>query len=79
MRSLWVSRKDLDLTGQTGIITGGNTGLGFETAQTVLAYNLSHLIITVRDDKKGKDAVGETEEPTYHRTSRGLAIGHVFV
>ncbi|KAH8891147.1 short-chain dehydrogenase [Thozetella sp. PMI_491] len=63
VRSLLISQPEppsnLDLGGQTGIITGGNSGLGFECAHTLLAYKLSRLIITVRDEDKGRDAVSK--------------------
>ncbi|KAL3476264.1 hypothetical protein BJX99DRAFT_144034 [Aspergillus californicus] len=51
--------RNLDLTGQTAIITGGYTGLGYQCATALLSYNLSYLIITVRNEKKGGDAAAE--------------------
>lgn len=53
---------DLDLTGQMGIITGGNRGLGFQCADILLGYKISHLIITVRNEKSGNDAVAELKK-----------------
>ncbi|CAG7562015.1 unnamed protein product, partial [Fusarium equiseti] len=49
--------KDLDLSGQTAIITGANNGIGFACAQLLLQRGLSHLIIAVRSDTKGRDAL----------------------
>ncbi|KAJ0423163.1 hypothetical protein BJY00DRAFT_299767 [Aspergillus carlsbadensis] len=46
----------LNLTGQTGIITGASSGIGYAAATTLLSYNLTHLIITVRTERKGTDA-----------------------
>jgi NAD(P)-dependent dehydrogenase (short-subunit alcohol dehydrogenase family) len=46
--------KDTDLSGKVAIITGGNQGLGFESARQFLSYQLSYLIITVRSEEKGK-------------------------
>ncbi|CAG9956441.1 unnamed protein product [Clonostachys rosea f. rosea IK726] len=45
-----------DLSGQTCIITGSNTGLGFESARLFLQLHLSHLIMAVRSFEKGEAA-----------------------
>jgi NAD(P)-dependent dehydrogenase (short-subunit alcohol dehydrogenase family) len=45
------------LVGQTAIITGGNAGLGFETARQFLALQASRVIITVRSELKGQEAI----------------------
>lgn len=45
-----------NLAGKVAIITGGNTGLGFEAAKQMLSLKLSHLIIAVRNSAKGEDA-----------------------
>jgi NAD(P)-dependent dehydrogenase (short-subunit alcohol dehydrogenase family) len=44
------------LADKTAIITGGNTGLGYEVARQLLNLNLSHLIIAVRSIQKGDEA-----------------------
>jgi NAD(P)-dependent dehydrogenase (short-subunit alcohol dehydrogenase family) len=44
------------LSGKTAIITGGNTGLGYETAVQLLDLKLSHLVLAVRSPKKGEEA-----------------------
>ncbi|KAE9372499.1 putative short-chain dehydrogenase/reductase family protein [Stipitochalara longipes BDJ] len=49
--------KDTNLSGKVAIITGANQGLGFESARQLLSFQLSHLIITVRSEEKGKAAV----------------------
>ncbi|KAJ4138802.1 hypothetical protein NW768_002675 [Fusarium equiseti] len=49
--------KDLDLTGQTAIVTGANNGIGFGCAQLLLQRGLSHLVIAVRSEAKGRDAL----------------------
>ncbi|KAF5566231.1 WW domain-containing protein [Fusarium napiforme] len=48
--------KDLDLSGQTAIVTGANNGIGFACAKLLLQHNLSHLIIAVRSEDKGNAA-----------------------
>ncbi|KAF2833887.1 NAD(P)-binding protein [Ophiobolus disseminans] len=47
---------DTDLSGKTAIITGGNTGLGYETASQLLDLKLTHLILAVRAPEKGNAA-----------------------
>ncbi|KAF2648764.1 NAD(P)-binding protein [Lophiostoma macrostomum CBS 122681] len=42
-----------DLSGRTAIVTGGNTGLGYEAAIQLLGLKLSHLIMAVRSVEKG--------------------------
>ncbi|KPM35147.1 hypothetical protein AK830_g11424 [Neonectria ditissima] len=44
------------LAGATAIVTGGNTGLGFQCAQSLLDLGLSRLIIAVRTPAKGEAA-----------------------
>ena len=51
--------KGLDLFGQTGIITGGNIGLGLESARILLDHQLSRIILAVRSNKKGEAAASE--------------------
>lgn len=49
--------KDTNLHGKVAIITGGNQGLGFESARQFLSLQLSQLIVTVRSKEKGKAAL----------------------
>ncbi|KAK0625082.1 hypothetical protein B0T17DRAFT_617218 [Bombardia bombarda] len=44
------------LSGKTTIVTGSNTGLGYEAARQLLALNLSRLILAVRSPEKGEAA-----------------------
>ncbi|KAI2465475.1 NAD(P)-binding protein [Annulohypoxylon bovei var. microspora] len=48
--------KTTNLTGKVAIITGANTGLGFEAAKQMLEPSLSHLILAVRSNVKGETA-----------------------
>ncbi|EXJ95174.1 hypothetical protein A1O1_00293 [Capronia coronata CBS 617.96] len=48
--------KGTDLSEKVAIITGANTGLGFEAASQLLSYKLSHLIIAVRSAARGDAA-----------------------
>lgn len=54
-----VEVKDADLSGKTAIVTGSNTGVGFETARQLLGLGLSRLILAVRDEAKGKAAAAK--------------------
>ncbi|KAI4646701.1 putative secondary metabolism biosynthetic enzyme [Alternaria ventricosa] len=44
---------EVTLEGQTAIITGSNTGLGFEAGRQLLQLDLSRLILAVRSQTKG--------------------------
>ena len=46
----------VDLTGKTALITGSNTGVGFETARQLLRFGLRRLILAVRSEEKGRAA-----------------------
>ncbi|OTA55493.1 putative short-chain dehydrogenase/reductase family protein [Hypoxylon sp. EC38] len=48
-----------DLTGKVAVITGANTGLGFEASKQMLSLNLSHLVIAVRSREKGEAAAAK--------------------
>jgi len=45
--------KGIDLTGKTAIVTGGNTGIGLETAKTLAAAGAT-VIVPARDAEKAK-------------------------
>ena len=60
--------KDTSLVGQTGIITGGNIGIGFACAKGLLDLNLSRLIIAVRTPSKGEAAAAQLREK--HKDAR---------
>ncbi|KAF4954330.1 hypothetical protein FGADI_5353 [Fusarium gaditjirri] len=62
--------KDLDLSGQTAIITGANNGIGFACAKLLLLHNLSHLIVAVRSEEKGNAAVEELRRTSVSSSSQ---------
>ncbi|ROW18108.1 hypothetical protein VPNG_00184 [Cytospora leucostoma] len=52
-----LTRKDVDLSGQTAIVTGvGNVGVGLETSRQLLGLGLSKLILGVRNEESGQAA-----------------------
>jgi len=52
----WTVENMPDLTGKVAIVTGANSGLGYEVARA-LAYKGATLIMACRDAKKGEEAV----------------------
>jgi NAD(P)-dependent dehydrogenase (short-subunit alcohol dehydrogenase family) len=54
----WTAASVPDQRGRTVLITGANTGIGFETA-AVLAQAGAHVILAVRDTAKGQRAAAE--------------------
>ena len=55
---LWIEQNIPDLTGKVAVITGANSGLGFEAAK-ILAAKGAHVVLAVRDAEKGKQAAEE--------------------
>lgn len=51
----WTTVDIPDQTGRIAVITGANTGLGYETA-SALAEHGAHVVLAVRNLDKGKDA-----------------------
>ena len=53
--STWTTADIPDQSGRTAVITGANTGLGFETAKA-LADKGARVVLAVRDTDKGRQA-----------------------
>src|SRR5882757_6388404 len=61
--SKWTTADIPDQTGRTAVITGANTGLGYETA-AALAAKGTHVVLAVRNIEKGKEAARGIEQAT---------------
>jgi NAD(P)-dependent dehydrogenase (short-subunit alcohol dehydrogenase family) len=59
----WTTTDIPDQTGRVAVVTGANTGLGYETA-AALATKGAHVVLAVRNLDKGKDAAGRIEQAT---------------
>jgi NAD(P)-dependent dehydrogenase (short-subunit alcohol dehydrogenase family) len=65
--SKWSAADVPDQSGRVAVITGANTGLGFETA-AVLARKGAHTVLAVRNLDKGNDAVARIKAATPNAT-----------
>ncbi|KAM4066422.1 short chain dehydrogenase [Hirsutella rhossiliensis] len=54
-----VEVRDVSLQGKTAIVTGANTGVGFQTCRQLLDLGLSKLVLGVRNEQKGRDAAAK--------------------
>jgi NAD(P)-dependent dehydrogenase (short-subunit alcohol dehydrogenase family) len=61
----WTAADIPDQTGRVAVITGANTGLGYETA-LALADHGAHVVLAVRNLDKGKDAVARIVAKSPH-------------
>lgn len=59
----WTTADIPDQTGRTAVITGANTGLGYETA-AALAAKGARVVLAIRNLDKGKEAANRIEQAT---------------
>lgn len=59
----WTLDQMPDQTGRTAIVTGANTGIGFETAAALAAKNAS-VVLACRNRQKAEDAIEKIRERT---------------
>jgi NAD(P)-dependent dehydrogenase (short-subunit alcohol dehydrogenase family) len=60
MSETWTEQHIPDQRGRVAVVTGANTGLGFETAR-MLAGRGAQVVMAVRDVKKGKQAAARID------------------
>ncbi|MEU6136916.1 SDR family NAD(P)-dependent oxidoreductase [Nocardioides sp. NPDC047086] len=60
MSETWTEQHIPDQHGRVAVVTGANTGLGFETAR-MLAERGAHVVMAVRDVEKGKQAAARID------------------
>jgi NAD(P)-dependent dehydrogenase (short-subunit alcohol dehydrogenase family) len=72
----WTAADVPDQSGRVAIVTGSNTGLGYETA-LVLATRGAHVVMAVRDVEKGKAAAAriQGQVPRADVTVQSLDVG----
>ncbi len=67
--SKWTTSDIPDQTGRTAVITGANTGLGYETAKALAAKG-AHVVLAVRNTDKGNEAAARIGD-----ASPGASVG----
>lgn len=61
MSAKWTTADVPDQSGRVAIVTGGNSGIGFEAA-AALAGKGAHVVLAVRDPDRGREAARRIEE-----------------
>ena len=61
MSAKWTAADVPDQTGRVAVVTGGNSGIGYEAA-AVLAGKGAHVVVAVRNLDKGKEAARRIEQ-----------------
>src|SRR6516164_1189034 len=76
MTTKWTAADVPDQQGRTAVITGANTGIGFEAA-SVLAAKGAHVVLAVRNIDKGRRAAAQifTRTPRATVTVQRLDLG----
>ncbi|KAG7208661.1 hypothetical protein KM043_014865 [Ampulex compressa] len=62
-----------DLRGKVALVTGANTGIGFETARSLALHGCT-VILACRDEKKGEEAIKKIQQERENVTCETLQI-----
>ena len=73
-RTAWTVDDIPDQAGKVAIVTGANTGLGFEAARE-LARRGAEVVMAVRDATKGDAALARIRSEDPARPGRGVGVG----
>ena len=73
MSSKWTAADVPDQSGRVAIITGSNTGIGYQAA-AVLAGRGAHVVLAVRNLAKGNDAVSRIKAASPDAVSAGAGL-----
>ena len=65
MSRKWTASDVPDQSGRVAIVTGANSGLGYDTA-AVLADKGAHVVLAVRNLDKGQEAVEKIKAASPH-------------
>jgi NAD(P)-dependent dehydrogenase (short-subunit alcohol dehydrogenase family) len=68
---MWTTKEIPDQKGKTIIVTGANTGLGYETALALYKAG-ANVIVACRDEAKGENAIAKMEK---HKGTGSLEVG----
>jgi NAD(P)-dependent dehydrogenase (short-subunit alcohol dehydrogenase family) len=71
-RKKWTTADIPDQTGRTAVITGANSGLGYETARALARKN-AHVILACRSQEKGQAAL-ESIQTEFPQASLSLML-----
>ena len=59
----WTAKDMPDLTGKVVCVTGGNTGIGYETCKALLEHN-AKVYLAARNEQKATTAIEKLKEAT---------------
>nr|VWP00247.1 DDE-1 domain-containing protein [Ganoderma boninense] len=69
----WSSDDMPDLSGKVVLVTGGNSGIGFEMIKSLLRKN-ARVYLAARSQRKGEDAIRALQEETGGKTAEFLQL-----